>query len=155
MGEMRELSECEGIKLHMSVLYHPPLNGVAERAIRVLNSAVRAMLRNQGLPDSLWAGAFSTAAYVHNRTPTRMLKGLTPSEARHEIEPDLCAFGAPCSIIEPLENLKELDDRANVCFFRYSGGGDRNGNVVVGSRFGFFLRTTCCHPLSQTPKLDN
>jgi len=49
----------------------------------------------------------SVAAYVHNRTPTRALKGLTPFETHYKTKPDLAhlrAFGAPCSIVEPLVN---------------------------------------------------
>ena len=144
MGEMRDLCVQEGIKLHTSVPYHPASNGVAERAIGVLTNAVRAMLRDSGLPGSLWAEAFITAAYVHNRTPTKVLKGLTPFEARYGMEPDLAhlrAFGAPCSIVEPLEKLQKLDDRARMCCFvgyKYGGGGyrvwDPKGKVVVESR---------------------
>jgi len=144
MGEMRDICEQEGIKLHTTVPYHPASNGVAERTIGVLTGAVRAMLKDSGLPDSLWAEAFVTAAYVHNRTPTRALEGLTPFEARYETKPDLAhlrAFGAPCSIVEPLVKLKKLDERARMCFFvgyKYGGGGyrvwDPKGKVVVESR---------------------
>jgi len=41
MGEMREICERDGIKLHMSVRYSPESNGVAERTIGVLTGAVR------------------------------------------------------------------------------------------------------------------
>ena len=55
MGEMKVICEPEGIKLHTSVRYSPESNGVAERC---------AMLHDSGLPNSLWAGAFSTTTYV-------------------------------------------------------------------------------------------
>ena len=42
MGEMRQICEQEGIKLHTSVPYSPESNGVAERTIGVLTNAVRA-----------------------------------------------------------------------------------------------------------------
>jgi len=48
MGEMRDICKRNGIKLHMTVLYHPVSNGVAERAIGVLTMAARAMLHNAG-----------------------------------------------------------------------------------------------------------
>ena len=144
MGEMRDICGQDGIKLHTTVPYHPASNGVAERTIGVLTGAVRVMLRDSDLPDTLWAEAFVTTAYVHNRTPTKALKGLTPFEVRYEMKPDLAhlrAFGAPCSIVEPLEKLKKLDDRAKMCFFvgyKYGGGGyrvwDPKGKVVVESR---------------------
>ena len=82
MGEMRDLCDREGTKFHTTVSYHVASNEVAERAIGVLTGAVWAILRDSGLPGSLWAEAFNTAAYVHNRTPTRVLEGLTPFEVR-------------------------------------------------------------------------
>ena len=144
MGEMRELCEREGIKLNTTVPYHPASNGVAERAIGVLTNSVRAMLHDSGLPKSLWAEAFSTATYVHNRTPTTALGGLTPYEVLYETRPnisDLRAFGAPCAIVQPAVKLKKLDDRTNMCFFlgyKYGGGGYRvwrpEMKVVVEAR---------------------
>jgi len=80
MGEMCDICERNGIKLHTTVPYHPALNGVAERAIEVLTAAARAMLHDAGLPQKLWAEAFSTVTYLCNRTPTRALDGLTPFE---------------------------------------------------------------------------
>jgi transposase InsO family protein len=77
MGEVREVCERDGIKLHMTVPYHPVSNGVAEQTIGVLTGAVRAMLHDSGLPDSLWAETFSTAVYVHNRMPMKTLDGCT------------------------------------------------------------------------------
>jgi len=161
MGEMRDICERDGIKLHTTVPYHPASNGVAERTIGVLTSAVQAMLKDSGLPDSLWAEAFVTAAYVHNRTLMRALKGLTPFEAHYETKPDLAhlrAFGAPCSIVEPLVKLKKLDERARMCFFvgyKYGGGGyrvwDPKGKVVVESRIYSFMRTDCRRPRSARP----
>jgi len=48
MGEMRDICERNGIKLHTTVPYHPVSNGVAERAIGVLTTAARAMLHDAG-----------------------------------------------------------------------------------------------------------
>ena len=141
MGEMRNICEREDTKLHTTVPHHPASNGVAGRTIGVLTGAVQAMLRDSDLSDTLWAEAFVTAAYVHNRTPTRVLKGLTPFEVRYRVKPDLAhmrAFGAPCSIVKPLE---KRDDRARMCFFvgyMCGGGGHRlwdpKGRAVVESR---------------------
>jgi len=141
MGEMRNICEREGIKLYTTIPHHPASNGVAGRTIGVLTGVVRAMLRDSGLSDTLWAEAFVTAAYVHNRTPTRVLKGLTPFEVRYGAKPDLAhlrAFGAPCSIVGPLE---KLDDQARMCFFvgyKCGGGGyrvwDPKGRDVMESK---------------------
>ena len=77
MGEIHELCIREGIKLYTTILYYPASNGVAEQAISMLTNTVRAMLRDLGLARSLWGKAYMSAAYVHNRTPTNVLKGLT------------------------------------------------------------------------------
>ena len=49
MGEMKDICEQERIKLLTSVRYSAESNGVAERTIRVLTNAVRAMLHVSGL----------------------------------------------------------------------------------------------------------
>jgi hypothetical protein len=64
MGEERDFCERDG----------PVSSCVAESAIWV---------RDSGLPDSLWAEAFNTSMYVHNRTPTRVLGGRAPFEVQY------------------------------------------------------------------------
>jgi len=64
MGEMLRFCEEEGIKINTMVPYHPASNGVAERTIGVLTSAVRAMLHDMGLPKNLWAEAYNTVTHV-------------------------------------------------------------------------------------------
>ena len=144
MGEMHELCKHEGIRLNTMVPYHPASNGVAEQVIGVLTNIMQVMLHNSGLPKCLWAEVFSTAMYVHNRTPMKALDRLTPYEVLHGIKPglaDLCAFGALCTIVKPVAKLKKLDDQVRMCFvvgYKYSGGGyrvwDPEKKVVVKSR---------------------
>ena len=162
MGEMCELCKCEGIRLNTTVPYHPVLNGVAKQAIGVLTNIVRAMLHDSSLLKCLWAEAFSTATYVHNRMPTKALDGLTPYEVLHGTKPDLadlCAFSAPCAIVKPVAKLKKLDDQARMCFvvgYKYSGGGyrvwDPEKKVVVKSRdVVFFEDGLPSPPLHSSP----
>ena len=102
------------------------------------------MLHGSGLLKCLWAEAFSTAMYMHNRMLTKALDRLTPYEVLHGMKPDLadlCAFGALCTIVEPAAKLKKLDDQARMCFvmgYKYSGGGyrvwDPEKRVVVESK---------------------
>ena len=54
--------------------HSPEQNGVAERVNRTLMESVRSMLSHAGLPDSYWAEAVATAAYVRNRLPTAAIK---------------------------------------------------------------------------------
>ena len=101
-------------------------------------------------PQKLWAEAFSTATYLRNRTPTRVLDGLTPFELLYGVKPDpadLRAFGAPCAIVEPSAKLKKLDDRARFCVFvgyMYGSGGyrvwDPDRDVVVELRDVVFFQ---------------
>ena len=66
------------------------------------------------------------------------------------MEPDLAhlqVFGAPCSIVKPLEKLWKLDDWARMCCFigyKYGGGSyrvwDLNRKVVVESRDVVFFK---------------
>ena len=103
MGEMMEICEESGIKPNTSVRYSPESNGVAERTIGVLTSAVRAMLHDSGLPNFLWAESVSTATDVHNRMPTKGLGGRTPYEVLYGVKLDvshLRTFGMPCAIVE-------------------------------------------------------
>ena len=84
---MKVIYEQEGNKLHTSVRYSLESNGVAERTIGVHTNAVRAMLHDSSLPNSLCAKAFNTVTYVHNRTPMRALGSRTPFEALYGAKP--------------------------------------------------------------------
>ena len=168
MGEMCELCECEGIRLNTTVPYHPALNGVAEQAIGVLTNIMRAMLHDSSLPKCLWAEAFSTVMYMHNRTLMKALDGLTPYEVLHGTKPDLAdlrAFSTPCAIVEPVAKLKKLDDQVRMCFvvgYKYSGGGyrvwDPEKKVIVKSRDVVFFEDGLPSPplhSSLTPNDDD
>ena len=110
----------------------------------MLTNTVRVMLRDSGLAGSLWGEAYMSAAYVHNRMPMNILKGLTPFKMHYGTEPDLAhfrAFSTLCSMVDPLAKLKKLDDCARMCFFvgyKYGSGGyqvwDPKGGVLVESR---------------------
>ena len=103
MGEVRDICKQDGIKLYTL------------RRMRWLSapseySPMRRALYDSGLPDYLWAEAFNTATYAHNRTPTRALDGRTPFEVRYGAKPDLAhlrGFGAPCIVVQPLEKLRK------------------------------------------------
>ncbi len=55
-------------------------NGVSERMNHTLIECVQSMLADSSLPLGFWAEALSTAAYVVNRSPTRVLNDKTPFE---------------------------------------------------------------------------
>ena len=123
------------------------------------------MLHDSGLPKCLWAEAFSTAMYMHNRTLTKALDGLTPYEVLHGMKPDLanlCAFGILCAIVEPAAKLKKLDDQARMCFvmgYKYSGGGyrvwDPEKRVIVKSRDVVFFEDSLPPPPLHSSPMPN
>jgi hypothetical protein len=52
-----------------------------ERKNRAIVGVARAMLYDQDLPKFLWAEACSTAVYIQNKSPHKVLGRLTPEEA--------------------------------------------------------------------------
>ena len=72
---------AEGVKHELTIPKNPEQNGVAERMNRTLVETVRSMLSCANLPHKFWGEALSTAAYLRNRSPTKVVKGMTPYEA--------------------------------------------------------------------------
>jgi len=54
----------EGIKREWIAPYNLEQNGMAERKIRTIVGATKAMLYDQDLPRYLWAEACNTAIYI-------------------------------------------------------------------------------------------
>eukprot|EP00253_Pinus_taeda_P026485 PITA_26485 len=67
-----------GIQMQHTVPYTPQQNGVAERKNRTLKEMANCMLQSKGLSISFWAEAINCANYIINRTPTKVLKNITP-----------------------------------------------------------------------------
>ena len=63
------------------------------------------------MPKSILAEAFSTATYIRNMALTKALDGRTRLKMSYDdVKPDLAnlrAFGAPCAIVGPSEELKK------------------------------------------------
>ncbi|GKB81391.1 retrotransposon protein, putative, ty1-copia subclass, partial [Tanacetum coccineum] len=80
--EWKQLVENQesGIARHLTVTGIPQQNGLAERMNRTLLNKVRCLLIQSGLPDSFWAEATVTAAYLINRSPSTALEKNTPMD---------------------------------------------------------------------------
>lgn len=95
--EFEAYLKSRGIKHELTVPYSPEQNGVAERMNRTLVESARAMIAHAGLPNSYWAEAIATAAYIRNRMPTTAIKeNVTPYEkwyGRKPIVTHLKVFG--------------------------------------------------------------
>ncbi|TPX29978.1 DNA-directed DNA polymerase [Synchytrium microbalum] len=116
---MDTLLKARGIE-HLTTCPHTPQqNGIAERFNGTLFNKVRCMLLDGNVAKIWWAEAASTAAYIHNRLPTKVLKDHTPYQALLGEKPDIShmrVFGCVvyCHVSE--YHIK-LDDTAVKCIF--------------------------------------
>uniref|UniRef100_A0A2N9I546 Integrase catalytic domain-containing protein n=1 Tax=Fagus sylvatica TaxID=28930 RepID=A0A2N9I546_FAGSY len=66
-GGFKEFCAANGIRMEKTIPRTPQQNGVAERMNRTLNKRARSMRLHAGLPETFWADAVNTAAYLINR----------------------------------------------------------------------------------------
>lgn len=88
-----------GIVHQSSCAYSPQQNGLVERKHRHLLNCARALRFHAGLPIIFWGDCILTAAYLINRTPTKVLNNKSPYEVLFHTAPDyklLKVFGALC-----------------------------------------------------------
>ncbi|UYV75490.1 hypothetical protein LAZ67_13000394 [Cordylochernes scorpioides] len=116
--EFKTRLEQLGIKHELMNTYSPPMNGVAERANRVLLDITRSCLHSADLPQRFWAEAVNTAAYIRNKCYNSALGDKVPDELWSSRKPSvrhLKAFGCLAYSHIPTERRKKLDNRANRC----------------------------------------
>ncbi|GKG18422.1 retrovirus-related pol polyprotein from transposon TNT 1-94, partial [Tanacetum coccineum] len=78
--EFEQLCIESGIARHLTIVRMPQQNGVAERMNITLMDKVRYLLIQSGLPKTFWVEETYTAAYLINRSPSRMIEKKTPME---------------------------------------------------------------------------
>ena len=108
----------EGVRHELTVPKNPEQNGAAERANRTIMEMVRCMLADSGLPKKFWAEAMSTATYIRNRCPTRILPDVTPYQAWFDEKPSaghLRRFGCTAFAHIPKDERKKLDSKTRKC----------------------------------------
>jgi hypothetical protein len=111
-NEFKDFCREAGIKRELTTPYNPQHNGVAERKNRSIVEAAKAMIHDQNLPMHLWEKASSTAAYVQNRSPHKILGNKTPKEVFTGKKPKvshLRIFGFPMYIHVLKEKRMKLE----------------------------------------------
>eukprot|EP00253_Pinus_taeda_P010782 PITA_10782 len=104
-----------GIQMQHIVPYTPQQNGVADRKNLTLKEMANCMLQSKGLSLNFWAEAIKCANYIINRTPTKVLKNITPEEAWSSIKLDIshfCVFGSEAWAHIPDEKHKALEPKS-------------------------------------------
>jgi transposase InsO family protein len=124
--ELADFCTTEGLKRHFSAPYTPQQNEVVERMNQTVLATARAMLKEREMPPRYWGEAVTTADFLLNRAPTKVLDGKTSFEAYHGKKPAagfLRTFGCLGFIKNKKPGLKKLDDRsAPMVFIGYSEG---------------------------------
>ena len=113
--EFKEFCKEHGIKRQLNTAYTPQQNGVAERNNRTVMNMVRAILSEKEVPKSFWADAVQWANHVLNRSPTTIVKDMTPEEAWSGSKPSVGhfrVFGCIGYAHIPEVKRTKLDDRS-------------------------------------------
>ncbi|KAL0641364.1 hypothetical protein Bca4012_102815 [Brassica carinata] len=109
-----------GILHQTSCPYTPQQNGVAERKNRHLMEVARSLMFQANVPKRFWSDAVSTACYLINRMPTRVLKDQAPFEVLNKRKPSLAymkVFGCLCYVLVPGELRNKLEARSRKAMF--------------------------------------
>lgn len=120
-NSVKIVARKHGVKHLISDPYIHEQNSRCERVHQTVDSKVRPMLRNAGLPKTLWYKASKAAEYILNRTVTKALDlSKTPYEIKNGVKPSvskLRVFGCAAYVHIPKENRSKLDDRGRKCIF--------------------------------------
>lgn len=113
------LARC-GIIHQTSTPYTPQQNGLAERMNRTLVEKARCMIFYANLEKQVWAEAVATAAYIANRSPTKVLGNTTPFKMWTGKEPRLNhirIFGSKVMVHIPKEKRLKWDKKSKEMIF--------------------------------------
>ncbi|KAK9049437.1 hypothetical protein SSX86_031595 [Deinandra increscens subsp. villosa] len=118
--KVQQLFETNGTLHRISCPYTPQQNGRVERKHRHIVETGLTMLFHSKLNPNLWVEAFSTAVFVINQLPSRVLDGLSPFEILYKTKPDFNSFKPfECRVYPLLRPYSEhkLSPRSLPCIF--------------------------------------
>jgi hypothetical protein len=110
----------QGISHLVSCPHAHQQNGPAERKHRHIVDVGLTLLAHASMPLKFWDEAFSTAAYLINRTPTKLLDYSTPLEHLYNQVPNypfLKVFGCACWPNLRPYHTRKLAFRSTRCAF--------------------------------------
>ncbi|KAI3500548.1 hypothetical protein L1887_36372 [Cichorium endivia] len=115
-----QLFITNGTHHRVSCPYTPQQNGRAERKHRHITETGLAMLFNARAPATFWVHAFSSAVYIINRLPTKILTNKSPFEVLFDIVPNYNIFRVfGCRVFPYLRDYapNKLAPRSAPCIF--------------------------------------
>jgi transposase InsO family protein len=110
----------EGIMPHLTRVYIPQQNAIAEQVNQMVLEKVWSILSQSGLPHEFWAEVVNIAVYLVNLSPSSATNFLTPFEMRHKRMADysrLRVFGCNAYPLTPTKNRSKLEPTSKKCRF--------------------------------------
>ena len=113
--EFNVFCKANGISRQLTATYTPQQNGVVERKNKTIMNMVRSMLLEKQVPKNFWPEAINWIAHVLNRSPTLVVKDMTPKEAWSGVKPNVDyfrVFGCIGHVHVSDSKRKKLDDKS-------------------------------------------
>ena len=142
-NEFKAHVTAEGVRHELTIPKTPQQNGVAECMNRTLVEMARSMLIGANMPQTFWAEAISTAAYLRNRSPTKSIQGITPYEAWTGDKPcvdGLRIFGCQAFVHIPKDERKKLESKSRKCILLGYGRATKGYRLYDPQKKVFFSR---------------
>ena len=117
-NEFKEFCREHGIKRQLTTAFTLQQNGVAERKNRTIMNMVRAALLEKEVPKSFWPDVVQWVNHVLNRSPTLIVRDMTPEEAWSGRKPSVehfRIFGCIGYVHVPDVKRRKLDDKSVKC----------------------------------------
>ena len=117
-NEFKEFCREHGIKRKLTTTFTPQQNGIAERKNRTIMNMVRAALLEKDVPRVFWPDAVQWVNHVLNRSPTLIVRDMTPEEVWSGRKPSVehfRVFGCIGYVHIPDVKRSKLDDKSVKC----------------------------------------